>query len=94
MFDVATKLKKSFPYMRLKLTIFRSECNLEGKVLHLLDTVTISPDANGVPRVDALDFVSVLFRGIRIVQNALEVSDHITIIKVIPMLEDFKLQAL
>lgn len=60
------------------------------KSLHLLDTVTTSHDANGVPHKNAFEAITVVCKGIRHVQTALEASGHITIIKVIPMLEVMK----
>lgn len=41
-------------------------------------------------RVDALDAVSVVCKGIWHVQTALETTDHVTVIKVIQMSEEIK----
>lgn len=87
-FDVATRFNKSFPYVRP--TLLKPEFDSARKALHLLDTLTISPDANGASRVDALDAIPVVFKGIWRIWTALEASNYITIIKVILMFEDIK----
>lgn len=84
----ATRFNKYFPYLLPTLLKFEFDC--ARKDLQLLDRITISPHANGVPRVDALEALSVVFIGMQHVQTALEASDNITTIKVIPMPEDLK----
>lgn len=85
MFDVATRLQKYFPYVRH--TLLKFEFGFARNVLLLFDTVTISPDANDFLRADVLDTIAVVFKGFRHVQIALKAGDHITIIKIIAMLE-------
>lgn len=87
-FDETARFNKLIPY--LSSTILKPEFDYARKVLHLLDTLTISLDANGVPREDALDAISVAFKHIRHVQTALEASNHITTIKLIPLPNDVK----
>lgn len=87
-FGVAKRLNKSFPY--IKPTFLKSKFDSTRKALNLLDMVTLSSSANEVPRVDALKTISVVSKDIRHVQTTLEVSNHIMIVRVIPMLEDSK----
>lgn len=83
LFHVATRFNKSFLYIRP--TLLKSEFYSARKALYLLDTIKIYPDANGVHRIDALEAISVISKGMRHVQTVLEASDKITFIKIISM---------
>lgn len=88
MFDAATRFNKSFRYIRPTLLGF--DFDLIKKALHLPDKVAISFDANGVPHMDASHLITVESKGIQHVHTALEASNHITTIKVVPVLENIE----
>lgn len=85
-FDIATRLSKFSPYVGP--TILKFGFDSTKKEVTCLDTVTVSPNANSVRCVNALDAILAMLKEARLVRMALKTINHTTVFKVIPMLED------